>query len=66
MMLQEIIQALRPTTLAAVCFDIENMGTVASGELRSFGRQCERALEINVGADEAQVMIEQEAGAIVE
>lgn len=66
MRLQDLIQALRPTTLAAVCFDIENMGTGASGELSQFGRQCERALEINVGAYEAQMMIEQEAGAIVE
>lgn len=66
MRLQELIQALRPTTLAALCFDIENMGTGASVELIQFGSQCEQALEINVGVDEAQMMIEQEAGSLVE
>ena len=66
MRLQDLIQELRPTTLAAVCVDIENIGSGASGDLIQFGRQCERALEIHVGADEAQMMIEQEAGCMVE
>jgi len=66
MELSELIGAMRPTTLAAVCVDIENMGKGASFDLAQFGGRCERELSAIVGDDDAQMMIEQEAGGLVE
>ena len=66
MELRELIEALKPTTLAAVAVDIEDMGKGASFELAQFGRRCERELENLVGKDEAQMMIEQDAGSLVD
>ena len=63
---KELMMALKPTTLAAIVVDVEDTGTGASAELIQFGRTCERMLENLVGKDEAQMMIEQEAGELVE
>jgi len=61
--LKDLIGCLRPTTLAAVVVDCEDHGSPA---LVQFGQMCEAELESNVGIDEARLMIEAEAGTLVD
>lgn len=61
MKISEFLTELRPTTLAAVVVDCEES---RDGHMTAFGMLAQRQLETLVGVDEAQTMIEDEAGGL--
>lgn len=54
----EIVEALRPTALAEIICDIEELGDRATPSQIHFKDLCVTALAANVGEDEARLMIE--------